>query len=182
MNFLASKAQLRASFIRWALFLVPLIVLLGFAAGGLGSPKTVWFEGLTKPGIFPPPAAFGIVWTILYVVIGFALALVVSSWGAYGRGVAILAFVLHFIGNLAWTPVFFGMQEMTIALYILIYAALSLVVVIALFWRVRRLAAFLMLPYLAWLLFAGVLNYQFIAENPDGGDSDETGAVERFTL
>ncbi|QFT78302.1 TspO/MBR family protein [Erythrobacter sp. THAF29] len=182
MNVLASKSQLRASFLRWSLFLVPLIVLLGFLAGQLGSPQTAWFQGLVKPSIFPPPAAFGIVWGILYVMIGFALALVASAWGARGRELAIILFALHFAGNLAWTPVFFGMQDMTGGLYILVYVTLSLLVVIWAFWRVRRLAAMLLLPYLAWVAFATVLNYQFIAENPDGGSTEESGAVERVTL
>ncbi|AWW75187.1 tryptophan-rich sensory protein [Erythrobacter sp. KY5] len=180
MNFLASKAQLRASFLRWSLFLVPLIVLLGFTAGQLGSPDTVWFQSLTKPAIFPPTAAFGIVWGILYVIVGFALALVVSAWGASGRGLAIILFALHFIGNLAWTPVFFGMQEMTLGLYVLIYVAVSLLLVIAAFWRVRQIAALMMLPYLAWVCFAAVLNYQFIEANPDGGADAGEGAVERI--
>jgi len=182
MNFLASKAQLRASFIRWALFLVPLVVLLGFSAGNLGSPDTVWFQSLTKPAIFPPPIWFGIVWTVLYIMIGISLALVVSAWGALGREVAIAVFTLHFIGNLAWTWVFFGLQEMQIALFVLIYALVSLLAVIAVFWRVRRLAALMLLPYLAWVTFASVLNYQFIAENPDGGARGEGGAIESFEI
>ena len=182
MNFLASKAQLRASFLRWSLFLVPLIVLLGFLAGGLGGPDTIWFQSLTKPAIFPPPAAFGIVWSVLYVMIGLSLALVVSAWGAYGRGLAIIVFALHFLGNLAWTPVFFGMQDMVSAFYVLCYAIVTLLLVLAVFWRVRRLAAVLLLPYLAWLLFASVLNYQFIAANPDGGAAIDDGAIERIEL
>ena len=182
MNFLASKSQLRASFLRWALFFVPLIVLLGFTAGQLGGPQTAWFQSLEKPAIYPPPAAFGIVWSILYVVIGLALALVASASGAYGRGIAIILFALHFIGNLAWTPVFFGMQEMWGGLYVLIYVSLSLLVVIAAFWRVRRLAALMLLPYLAWVLFATALNWQFIAANPDGGADVEQGAAQRIEL
>ncbi len=182
MNFLASKAQLRASFLRWSLFLVPLIVLLGFLGGQMGSPDTAWFQGLTKPAIFPPPAAFGIVWTVLYIMIGFALALVVSAWGAAGRGLAIILFAVHFIGNLAWTAVFFGMQNMTGGLMVLGYAALTLIAVIVAFWRVRRNAALLLLPYLAWVCFATALNYQFIVENPDGGTTGESGAVERIEL
>ncbi|MEO0907264.1 MAG: TspO/MBR family protein [Pseudomonadota bacterium] len=182
MNFLASKAQLRASFLRWSLFLVPLIVLLGFTAGRLGSPDTVWFQSLTKPAIFPPPMWFGIVWSVLYVMIGFALALVASAWGAYGRGVAIILFALHFLGNLAWTYVFFGLQDMTAGLYVLIYTVFSLVVVIAAFWRVRRWAGVMLLPYLAWVMFASVLNYQFIVENPDGGPGDGAGAAQRIEL
>ena len=99
MNFLASKSQLRASFMRWSLFIVPLIVLLGFTAGRLGSPDTVWFQSLTKPAIFPPPMWFGIVWGVLYVMIGFALALVVSAWGALGRGAAIIVFRFLEVGQ-----------------------------------------------------------------------------------
>ena len=182
MNTLASKAQLRASFLRWSLFLVPLIVLLGFLAGQSGGPDTVWFQSLEKPSIYPPPAAFGIVWTILYVMIGFALAMVVSAWGAYGRAFAIIAFAVHFIGNLAWTPVFFGAQEMQLALYLMIYIVLSLLVVIWAFWRVRKAAALLLLPYLAWVCFATALNYAFIEANPDGGNRDDAGAAVQVTI
>ncbi|MGY6551597.1 MAG: TspO/MBR family protein [Erythrobacter sp.] len=182
MNILATKQQLRASFVRWALFLVPLIVLLGFTAGKLGGPDTVWFQNLVKPEIYPPPALFGIVWTVLYIMIGFSLALVASAWGADGRGIALVAFGLHFIGNLAWTTVFFGMQNITGGLMVLGYALITLLIVLVLFWRVRRLAAVLLLPYLAWAGFATALNYQFWAENPDGGAAGANGAVERIKL
>ena len=63
---------------------------------------------------------------------------------------------------------------------VLIYAVISLAVVIAIFWRVRRSAALLLLPYLAWVMFASVLNYQFIAENPGGGENGDEGAIERI--
>lgn len=182
MNFLASKAQLRASFMRWALFLVPLIVLLGYLSGQFGSADTVWFDRLEKPAAFPPPATFGIVWTVLYVMIGLSLALVASAWGAYGRGLAIIVFALHFVGNLAWSPVFFGARDMVAALFVIGYMVLTLIVTIAVFWRVRRLAALLLLPYLGWVLFAGLLNYQFIEANPDGGSAASEGALERIEL
>ena len=182
MNILASKAQLRASFIRWSLFMVPLILLLGYLSSQFGSADTAWFQSLNKPSIFPPPAAFEIVWTILWVMIGLALASVASAWGAYGRGIALIAFAVHFIGTLAWTPVFFGMQEMQMGLYVLGYVVLSLCLVVFLFWKVRRTAGLLLLPYLAWTCFAFALNYQFIAVNPDGGQSDDSGAVERIEL
>lgn len=182
MNVLASKGQLRASLLRWSLFLVPLIVLLGFTAGQLGSPQTAWFQSLTKPAIFPPPAAFGIVWAVLYVMIGFALALVVSAWGASGRAMAIIIFAAHFLGNLAWTPVFFGMQNMQGGLIVLGYAVITLLAVMWSFWRVRRSAALLLIPYLAWASFATVLNYQFIAENPGGGERDTNGAAVEVSL
>jgi tryptophan-rich sensory protein len=108
--------------------------------------------------------------------------MVASAWGAQGRGIALIAFALHFIGTQSWTAVFFGMQEMMPALMVLGYGIASLLIALALIWRVRRGAALLLLPYLAWLCFAAVLNYQFIAANPDGGDRDASGAETRVEL
>lgn len=182
MNVIASRSQLRASFIRWALFTVPLIVLLGFVAGQFGSPDTIWFQSLYKPAIYPPPAAFGIVWTLLYILIGIALALVSSSWGARGRGVAIGLFAVHFACNLAWTPVFFGNQDIVGGLVVLGLVNVTLLGVIWAFWRVRRLAALLLLPYLGWTMFAGVLNYEFHRLNPEGQQNVSTPATQRIQL
>lgn len=182
MNVLASPQQLRASFIRWALFLVPLILLVGFAAGQLGGPDTPWFAALEKPAIYPPPVVFGIVWSILFVLIGLALALVASAWGAVGRGTALVAFGIHFIVTQSWSAVFFGLQDMMAALMILGFGVVSLIVAMALVLRVRRAAAALLLPYFAWLCFASALNYQFIAANPDGGPRGATGAETRVEL
>ena len=182
MNVLASPQQLRASFLRWALFMVPLIMLVGFAAGQLGGPDTPWFAGLAKPAIYPPPVVFGIVWSILFVMIGLSLAIVASAWGAAGRGIALAAFAIHFIVNQSWTAVFFGMQEMMAALMILGIGIGSLAVAMALVFRVRRMAAALLLPYFAWLCFAAVLNYQFITINPDGGARGASGSETRVEL
>ncbi len=179
---LASRGQLRASFIRWALFIVPLVVLLGFLAGKLGSPDSAWFASLEKPAIFPEPKWFGIVWTVLYIMIGFAVAIVAAAWGARGRTAALAVFAGHFALNLAWSYVFFGAQQMTWALVLLGLIVLSLLAVIALFWRVRRGAALLLLPYLAWVCFASVLNYQFLQLNPDADGGNPDGAVERVRI
>lgn len=182
MNMLASRGQLRASFIRWSLFTVPLIVLLGFMAGQLGGPNSAWFQGLEKPGIYPPPAAFGIVWSILYVMIGVSVALVCAAWGARDRPVALAVFAVHFLFNLAWTPVFFGMQQITGGLIVLGGVIVTLLLTIGVFWRVRALAGILLLPYLAWVLFAAALNYQFLQLNPDADGGNPDGAVERVRI
>lgn len=179
MNVIASRGQLRASLIRWTMFTVPLIILLGFLAGKLGSPQTLWFQSLIKPEIYPPPATFGIVWTILYAMIGLALALVCSSWGARGRGIAICIFLVHFVLNLAWTPVFFGNQNIAGGLILLGLIDVTLLAVIWAFWRVRRSAGLLLLPYLAWVAFATLLNYQFLQLNPQGGQQEQAGKAEQ---
>jgi translocator protein len=182
MNVLASKAQLRASFLRWALFMVPLVLLIGFSAGQLGGPDTAWFAGLAKPAIYPPPITFAIVWTILFVLIGCALALVASAWGAAGRGLALTVFAVQFLVTQSWSAVFFGMQDMWAALYVIGAAAMLLLIALPLVWRVRRLAGLLLLPYLGWVCFAGALNCAFIQANPDGGNRDATGATTQVEL
>lgn len=179
MNLLASPAQLRASLIRWSLFMVPLTLLVGFAAGQLGSPDTVWFAGLVKPAIFPPPITFAIVWSVLFVLIGLSMALVASAWGAAGRGLALVVFAVHFLISQSWSAVFFGMQDMQLGLIVIGAAIATLLIALALVLRVRRSAGLLLVPYLAWLCFAGVLNYQFIAENPDGGQRGLDGAATK---
>lgn len=182
MNVLASKAQLRASFLRWALFTVPLVMLIGFTASQFGGPNTLWFAGLVKPDLYPPPAVFGIVWSILFLLIGLSLALVASAWGAAGRGLALGVFAVQFLITQSWSAVFFGMQDMQGGLIVIGVAAVLLLASIALFWRVRRGAALLLVPYLAWVCFAGTLNYAFIQENPDGGQRGASGAETRVKL
>lgn len=184
MNRLASPAQLRASFFRWALFLVPAVVLLGYLSSWLAGDTSSdpWFIALDKPGIFPPPATFGIVWTILYFLMGLAAAMVCAAWGSRYRGPAIIAFILQLLINLAWTPVFFGEHEMTFALYVVVVLDVAVLVTIVLFWQVRRTAALLLLPYLAWVLFATVLNYQFLRLNPEADGVESSYAVQRIEL
>ena len=184
MNRLASPAQLRASFLRWALFVVPAVMLLGFLSGQVAGSTgdSPWFVSLEKPATFPPPATFGIVWTVLYFMIGVAFALVCSAWGARTRALAIAAFVIQLLLNLAWSPVFFGAHQIALALAILVALDLAVIATVILFWRVRRLAAWLMLPYLAWILFATVLNWQFLQLNPDADGRDVRVPVERIEL
>ncbi|MBC2668362.1 TspO/MBR family protein [Novosphingobium piscinae] len=184
MNQLASTGQLRASFLRWALVLVPLVVLLGFVSGraaqsGPGSP---WFDALVKPAIYPPPATFGIVWSVLYVLMGLAAASVGTARGAAGRSLALGLFALQLAVNLAWSPTFFALHQMTAAFWIIVALAVVLAATIVAFWRVRPTAALMLAPYLAWVLFASVLNWQFIQLNPGADGAAAAPAVTRVQL
>ena len=184
MNRLASPAQLRASFFRWALFVVPLVLLLGFLSGKLGggTADSPWFAELTKPSTFPPPLAFPIVWAALYAMMAVAFALVCAAWGARFRTAAIVMFVVQLAINLAWTPVFFGLHEIKIALAVILALDVAALITTALFWRVRRLAGWLMVPYVLWFLFATVLNWQFLELNPQADGANASYAVQRIEL
>lgn len=184
MNRLASPAQLRASFLRWALFVVPTVLLLGFLSGQYAGSvaDNPWFAALHKPPTYPPPATFGIVWTVLYALMGLALALVCTAWGARYRMPAILAFVLQLALNLAWSPMFFGEHQITLALALIGALDIAVLLTLVLFWKVRRVAGLLLLPYLAWILFATLLNWQFLELNPAADGAKASNAVQRIEL
>ena len=171
MTVLASRGQLRASCLRWALVIVPAILLAGFLSGQVAGtgPGNPWFDALDKPAIYPPPATFGIVWPALYALMGIALTLVVTARGAPGRGAAIALFLVQLALNLAWSPLFFAAHRIAESLWLLVALDIAVVTTIALFWRVRTAAALLLLPYLAWILFATWLTYEFLRANPDAG-------------
>ncbi len=166
---IASKGQLRMSFLRWAVVTVPLIVLLGFLSGRsvpVGS-ESAWYQALAKPALTPPGWAFPVAWTTLYILIGLALAMILNARGAAMRGTAIALFVAQFALNLAWTPVFFGLHKIGLSVMIIVaMLALSIAATIV-FVRIRKAAAWLMVPYMVWISFAGMLAYGIGALNPD---------------
>jgi tryptophan-rich sensory protein len=169
MNSIASKAQLRMSFLRVALVTVPLVLLLGLLSGrvansGYGNP---WFDALAKPELMPPGWTFGVVWTLLYILLGLALAMILHARGSRGRGPAVALFGLQLLLNYAWSPAFFAAHKVTLALGMIVAILLISIVTALLFARIRKGAALLMLPYLAWLGFASYLNYEILRLNPD---------------
>lgn len=165
---IATKGQLRMSFLRWALVLVPLIVLIGSLAGALsGSGETAWYAALEKPSFQPPGYLFGIVWPILYALMAFALVSVIQARGSRWRGLAVGLFIAQLVVNLLWSPIFFGMHQVSFALlWILLLLGLATATTVV-FGRVRRISAWLMVPYLAWICFATLLNYEVDRLNPD---------------
>ncbi|MCJ2183766.1 tryptophan-rich sensory protein [Novosphingobium sp. 1949] len=184
MNLLASSGQLRASFLRWSLVCVPVIILLGFLSGRMAQsgPDNPWFAALVKPAAFPPPITFAIVWSALYVMIGLALAVVLAARGAGGRGLAFVVFCVQLALNLAWSPVFFGLHQITGALIVIGALDVAVIVTIALFWRVRQRAALLLVPYLLWVLFATYLNYAFLDANRAMDGARPSGAAIRYEI
>jgi tryptophan-rich sensory protein len=184
MNLLASSGQLRASFARWALVCVPAIVLLGFISGQMAQsgPGNPWFSALVKPAAYPPPETFGIVWPVLYVLMGLALAMVVAARGARGRGLALAAFLVQFALNLAWSPVFFGAHQITGGLIVIGALDVAVIVTAVLFYRVRPIAGVLFVPYILWILFATWLNFAILEANPTMDGVDVAPPVERFEI
>lgn len=181
MTELASKDQLRGGLLRWALVLVPAVLLLGMLSGRVApsGAENAWFSALNKPSLYPPPQVFGVVWSLLYILMGVAVSVIASARGARWRMPALILFGLQLVINLAWSPLFFGAHQITGALALIIVLDIAVIATVAMFWRVRPLAAALLLPYLAWILFATVLNWEFRIANPDADGQEVSGAVTR---
>jgi tryptophan-rich sensory protein len=169
------------SFLRYALVTVPAVVLLGSLSGrlagsGYGNP---WFDALAKPAFMPPGWLFGVAWTILYILLGFVLAMILHARGARGRSLVLGLFLGQLALNYLWSPLFFAMHETTWALIVIVAMIGLSAVVAALLWWIRKSASLLMLPYLAWLCFAAALTFEIIRLNPDarelvpGGSSSD---------
>ena len=142
----------------------PWLALVGFialceAAGLAGTAFTMsaipeWYAFLDKPAFSPPNWLFGPVWTLLYFMMGVAAWLV---WRRAGAG-ALKVFWLQLALNALWTPLFFGLRSPLAGLVCIAALWLAIVWTMVVFWRVSRPAAALLLPYLAWVSFASMLN------------------------
>ena len=161
-------ARGQASAGRLALVLAPLILAAGVLSGRLSQsgPGNGWFDALVKPGFYPPPATFGIAWSVLYVLMGIALALVVAAPRSPVRRAAIAAFAVQLALNLAWSPLFFAAHRIAAALALLLAIDVAVALTLVLFRRVRAAAGWLLAPYLAWVLFATALNLAILRLNP----------------
>ena len=169
MGQLASREQVRASLWRKMVVAVPVVLLLGMASGrlsssGYGNP---WFDALVKPEAMPPGWAFGAAWTVLYMLQGVALALILNARGNRLRGTAIILFVMQLALNLAWSPLFFRLHQVAAALWLIGAMFLAGLVTTLAFARIRPVAGWLMVPYLAWLCFAAALNNDIRQLNPN---------------
>lgn len=184
MSGIASKQQLRMSFLRWALVTVPGIVFLGFLSGQMANSgyANQWFLALNRPPIVPPGWVFGVVWTSLYILMGFAIAMILYARGAQRRGLALSLFSLQLALNLAWSPIFFALHEVSMALVLIVIILLLTIATAFAFAPIRKAAAWLLVPYMVWLSFAAILNYQIDQLNPDAETLVPGAANTQITL
>jgi tryptophan-rich sensory protein len=168
---MTEMAARRRSWGKIALVTVPAIVLLGSASGWLSGSGygNEWFAGLVKPVFMPPGFLFGIVWPTLYALLGIALAMVLAEPPSLERRSALIFFFAQLALNFAWSPLFFAAHDIALAKYVIMVMAVLAGVAAGKFWRLRRVAGMLLIPYLAWLVFAAMLNSAIHELNPGAG-------------
>jgi tryptophan-rich sensory protein len=138
------------------------IVIAAASSGALFKPGE-WYKSLRKPSWTPPNWAFPVVWTILYLFIGYAGWLV---WTSVGWSLPMALWGLQIVANALWSYFFFGMRRMDLALMDVAILWLSIALFIATAWPVAQLASLLFIPYLAWVSAASALNYSVRRLNP----------------
>jgi benzodiazapine receptor len=134
---------------------------LTFAAAWIGTRflPDAWFQRLNKPPWNPPNWLFAPVWTMLYVLMAVAAWLVWRRYGLGGALIPLSIFVLQLALNSAWTWLFFGRHQPLAALVDIVLLWVVILVLLTMFWRLEPLAGVMMIPYLAWVSFASVLNW-----------------------
>lgn len=135
---------------------------LALAVGGLASLLTRGgmeaFDAPVKPPLAPPDWVFGVVWTILYVLMGVGMAIVWEETRGRERRNALTAWALQLAVNFLWPVFFFGLQWRLFSFFWLVLLFVLVVRMTRIFARHSRLAALLQIPYLVWLVLAGYLN------------------------
>jgi tryptophan-rich sensory protein len=132
-----------------------------FIAGGLGAiasaDAAIFYGQLSQPSWAPPAWLFGPVWSVLYVLMGVAAWLVWRKHGFIGASTALRLFGLQLLANALWTWLFFKWHLGAAAFAEILLLWLLIAATIFAFWRLHRLAALMLMPYLAWVSFATAL-------------------------
>jgi tryptophan-rich sensory protein len=138
------------------------ICLLPGLAGAFYTVENIptWYAELAKPSFNPPNWIFSPVWTTLYILMGIALFLIWKKGLQETKAkAAFWFFIAHLVVNFFWTFVFFSSKNLALAFGVIIILWLMITTAIYLFWKIDRRASLLLLPYLAWVSFASLLNY-----------------------
>ena len=157
---------------QWGSLVAWLAVCYGVSA--LGAAVTMravetWYQGLEKAALNPPDWVFGPVWTMLYGLMAVAAWLVWVAPDSVTRRRGIAWFCAQLAVNLLWSFAFFGARMLGLALVDIAALWVLIAVTMARFFRVRRAAGWLMVPYLGWVTFAGYLNWAVWTMNPGFG-------------
>lgn len=148
-----------------SLFVAVGIALATGAAGGALTRLGPWYRNLTKPWFQPPDWLFGPVWTLIFLLSAYAAH---RLWIASSRGQktsVVVLFGINIVLNLGWSYLFFFIQRPDLSVYGAVALWLSVLAIIVLIGQRARVARWLLAPYLAWVAFATVLNWQIVRLN-----------------
>ena len=126
--------------------------------------KSVWYYNLTKPPLAPPDWIFPPVWSILYCSIFLAFLLYIFT-PVQNKKSGYVYFTVQLALNLLWTPAFFYLQNIVLALIVIILLDIFVILTIKSFYKVSKISGLILMPYLLWILFATYLNIGYLVLN-----------------
>ncbi len=143
-----------------------LICLLAAAFGSYFTDTGDWYDNLNKPAFNPPSWVFAPVWTVLYVMMGIAAGLVWHKGLDYpGVKTALILFGVQLMLNALWSFSFFGLQSPVAGLINILLLVFVLAITLLQFYKIKQTSGFLLVPYLSWVLFASLLNWNIVGLN-----------------
>lgn len=122
------------------------------------------FDGINKPSFTPPAIVFPIVWTVLYVLMGISSYLIYES-DSNEKYLALVIYGIQLIINSLWTFFFFKLKWFLFSFILVLIILLLVIVMIIKFYKINKIAAYLQIPYVIWLIFAAVLSYSVFLLN-----------------
>jgi len=145
------------------IFVFAISIITSFAAGAIGSLATTsniqpWYIYLEKPLFTPPNWLFAPAWSLLYLLMGITLALIILQRTKQSKTKAYTWFAIQLTLNTAWSLIFFGAHAMWAGGIIILMLIASIVATMKYFAKINRIAAWLLIPYIAWVCFATYLN------------------------
>jgi len=140
-------------------FLVLSVVVASVGGWATSTSVETWYATLEKPSFNPPSWLFGPVWSILYLLIAISAGMICQNKFHPLRNKAIFIYLLQLILNLAWSFLFFYFQQPLWAFIEILLLGMMIGVTIILFYRINRIASYLLIPYFLWVSFASLLNF-----------------------
>ena len=156
---------------RIKIFKLIISILVCQGTGAIGSLFTspaisTWYATIQKPSFNPPNWIFAPVWILLFLLMGISLYLIWSKGFKHkGTKTALFIFFVQLILNILWSILFFGLQSPLFAFIGIIILWFAILLTIISFYKVSKIAAYLLMPYIIWVSFASVLNFSILIIN-----------------
>ena len=137
-------------------------ILLPLAVGGVSALLTMGsmdiYETINTPSFAPPGIVFPIVWTILYILMGISSGIIYNS-KSKDKDNALFIYIIQLMVNFVWSIIFFNLRAFLLAFLLIIVLWVLIVLMISRFYKIDKTAAYLQIPYLLWVTFAGILSF-----------------------
>ena len=148
--------------ILWLFLFIFLCLIFGNGIGGYFTFVSVetWYQTLNKPNFNPPDWVFGPVWTTLYILMGVSIWLIWKKEASKVRTISMIIFWVQLFFNIFWTYLFFGIQRIDLGLFEIFFLIFLILMNIIYFYKIDKIASYLLVPYVLWVSYASILNYK----------------------